>query len=117
VPEDQEFQPEAGVRPVAVDVRLAHPVARRLLGHPQVLGDLGQGFVAGPDQAHRLGTEGRRVVWLAYVVQGWVLGSEGFSASNTIPSLAGYLLVLAWTIWILIFAWRMKESPPAQPAA
>jgi hypothetical protein len=29
----------------------------------------------------------------------------------------GYLLVLAWTIWILIFAWRMKESPPAQPAA
>ena len=70
VPEDQEFQPEAGVRPVAVDVRLAHPVARRLLGHPQVLGDLGQGFVAGPDQAHRLGTEGRRVVWLAYVVQG-----------------------------------------------
>lgn len=49
---------------------------------------------------------------LAYVVQAWVLGSEGFSANNSIPTLAGYLLVLAWTIWILLFAWRMKESPP-----
>ncbi len=54
---------------------------------------------------------------LAYAVQGWVLGSEGFSANNTIPTLAGYVLVLAWTIWILIFAWRMEEPAPARPAA
>jgi hypothetical protein len=52
---------------------------------------------------------------VAYVVQGWVLGSEGFSANNTIPTLAGYVLVFAWTIWILVFAWRMKESVPARP--
>jgi Domain of unknown function (DUF4386) len=53
---------------------------------------------------------------LAYVAQGWVLGSEGFSANNTIPTLAGYVLVLAWTIWILIFAWRMEGSVPGRPA-
>jgi hypothetical protein len=51
---------------------------------------------------------------LAYLVQGWILGSEGFSANNSIPTLGGYVLVLAWTVWILIFAWRMKESAPAR---
>jgi hypothetical protein len=51
---------------------------------------------------------------LAYLVQGWILGSEGFSANNSIPTLGGYVLVLGWTVWILIFAWRMKESAPAR---
>jgi hypothetical protein len=50
---------------------------------------------------------------LAYLVQGWLLGSEGFSATNTVMQLAGYLLILAWTIWLLIVAWRMKESVEA----
>ena len=49
---------------------------------------------------------------LAYLAQGWVLGSEGFSSSNTLPTLLGYVLVLAWIAWILIFAWQMK-SPVA----
>lgn len=49
---------------------------------------------------------------LAYIVQGWVLGSEGFSPANAIPTLAAYVLVLAWTVWMLIFAWRMRESLP-----
>jgi len=52
---------------------------------------------------------------LAYVVQGWVLGSAGFSATNAIPQLAGYLLILAWTIWLLIISLRMTE-PPGSPA-
>jgi hypothetical protein len=50
---------------------------------------------------------------LAYIVQGWVLGSEGFSASNTIPQLLAYLLILVWSIWLLIIAWWMKESVEA----
>jgi hypothetical protein len=54
---------------------------------------------------------------LAYLVQGWILGSEGFSACNTIPTLVGYVLVLFWTASILIFAWRMKEPVPAHRAA
>jgi hypothetical protein len=53
---------------------------------------------------------------LAYLVQGWVLGTEGFSATNTVPQLLGYVLVLAWIIWLLIVAWRMKESVQAAPA-
>jgi hypothetical protein len=47
---------------------------------------------------------------LAYVVQGWVLGSEGFSATNMSAILAGYVLMLAWIIWLAVVAWRAKES-------
>ncbi len=47
---------------------------------------------------------------LAYLVQGWVLGGEGFSDANTVPTLLAYVLILAWSIWLLVVAWRMKES-------
>jgi hypothetical protein len=45
----------------------------------------------------------------AYLVQGWVLGTEGFSDNNTLPTLLGYISIAAWSIWLLIVAWRMKE--------
>ena len=47
---------------------------------------------------------------LAYIAQGWVLGSEGFPATNTVAILAGYVLILAWIIWLAVVAWRTKES-------
>ncbi len=50
---------------------------------------------------------------LAYIMQGFVLGSEGFSASNSVPQLMGYILVVVWSIWLLIIAWRMKGSVDA----
>ena len=50
---------------------------------------------------------------LAYIVQGWVLGSEGFSATNRVPTLLGNILVLILSIWFLIVAWRTKESVKA----
>lgn len=50
---------------------------------------------------------------LAYIAQGWVLGAEGFSAANTIPTLLGIVSILAWTLWLLIIAWRSKEMVPA----
>jgi hypothetical protein len=49
------------------------------------------------------------------LVQSWVIGTEGFS----VPLLAGSLstvalpLMLAWSIWLLIVAWRMKEPDQA----
>jgi hypothetical protein len=49
------------------------------------------------------------------LVQSWVVGNEGFA----VPLLAGSLstvglpLMLAWSIWLLIVAWRMEE--PDQP--
>jgi hypothetical protein len=47
---------------------------------------------------------------LAYIAQGWGLGSEGFSATNTFAILAGYVFMLTWIVWLLVVAWRMKES-------
>jgi len=47
---------------------------------------------------------------LSYLAQGWVLGAEGFSANNSIPTLSAYVLVLVWSIWLLVVTWRMKES-------
>jgi hypothetical protein len=46
---------------------------------------------------------------LAYIVQGWVLGSEGFSATFLAAALLGIILAPVWSIWLLIIAWRMKE--------
>ena len=46
----------------------------------------------------------------AYLAQGWVIGAEGFSASNAVPTLAGIVLVFGWTGWLLVTAWRGKGS-------
>lgn len=48
---------------------------------------------------------------LTYMVQSWVLGVEGFSDTNTFAILAGYVLILAWAVWIAVVAWRSKEQP------
>ena len=50
---------------------------------------------------------------LLYMVQGWVLGSEGFAATNELAILTGYALILAWLIWLVVLAWRTKESSRA----
>lgn len=50
---------------------------------------------------------------LAYMVQGWVIGAEGFSTNNTVPTLLAYLLILVWSSWLLLLAWRQKESGKA----
>ena len=47
---------------------------------------------------------------LAYLAQGWMLGSDGFSAGNTMAILAGYVLTLAWTMWLTALAWRAREA-------
>ena len=47
---------------------------------------------------------------IAYMAQGFVTGSEGFSANNSVPTLLAYALWLVWSIWLLIVAWRSKES-------
>ena len=47
---------------------------------------------------------------LTYLVQGWVVGADGFSATHTVLILVAWVLTLAWIIWLLIVAWRMQES-------
>jgi hypothetical protein len=48
---------------------------------------------------------------LAYLAQGWIIGAEGFSPANAIPTLAGIVLILVWTVWLLLSAWFGKDAP------
>ena len=52
---------------------------------------------------------------LGYIVQGWVLGSEGFSGTDTFAILGGYVLILAWIIWLVVVAWRTESSRAPTP--
>ncbi|MDQ0618736.1 DUF4386 family protein [Arthrobacter globiformis] len=46
---------------------------------------------------------------VTYLVQAWVLGNAGFTETNTWAILAGYVLVLAWMLWLVVIAWRAKQ--------
>jgi hypothetical protein len=52
---------------------------------------------------------------LAYLVQGWVVGSEGFSQTESIAIVLAWVLDLAWMIWLLVVAWRMHETVQDAP--
>src|SRR5439155_25129186 len=52
---------------------------------------------------------------VAWLVTGWVVGTVGYGP-HALPMDAGLLLLLAWIIWLLIVAWRGKESVQAAPA-
>jgi Domain of unknown function (DUF4386) len=53
---------------------------------------------------------------LTYLVQGWVVGSEGFSRTETIAIVLAFVLDLAWMIWLVVVAWRMQDSEPRRLA-
>ena len=48
---------------------------------------------------------------LAYLAQGWIIGVEGFSPANTIPTLSGIVLILVWSGWLMMSAWFGKDAP------
>jgi hypothetical protein len=50
---------------------------------------------------------------LAFIVLGWLVGTQGFTSTGTVPTDVGYLSLVAFTIWLLIVAWRRKESVQA----
>lgn len=66
--------------------------------------------VVGAGGTARLAGYPMAVSGLAYLAQGWIIGSEGFSAANTIPTLAGIALILVWSVWLLVVAWP-KRAP------
>lgn len=48
---------------------------------------------------------------LAYFAHGWIVSDEGFSATNTIPTLLTIVLFLTWSIWLLVVAMgRSREK-------
>jgi hypothetical protein len=53
---------------------------------------------------------------IGYIVQGFVVGAEGFSVNNGTPTLFAYVVWLVWSIWLLIFAWRTRALADAQNA-
>lgn len=50
---------------------------------------------------------------LAFIIWGWLVGTQGFTSANNVPADAGYTLLFASIIWLLIVAWRRKESVQA----
>jgi hypothetical protein len=52
---------------------------------------------------------------LADLVQGWVVGSEGFSPTESIVIVLAWVLGLAWMIWLVVVAWRMQETVQVSP--
>jgi hypothetical protein len=52
---------------------------------------------------------------ITYLVQGWVVGSEGFSGMHTTLILLAWVLSLAWMIWLVVVAWRMQSSEARRP--
>ncbi|HEU5434574.1 MAG TPA: hypothetical protein VFU81_23070, partial [Thermomicrobiales bacterium] len=53
---------------------------------------------------------------LAYLAQGWVVGGEGFSQTESILIVLAWVLDVAWMIWLAIVAWRMPDAEPRPPA-
>lgn len=64
------------------------------------------GFVARPI-GYLMGLSG-----VAYVVQGWILGTKGFDPAE-MPTMATILFNLVWSTWFLVHAWR--NNPGSQP--
>jgi hypothetical protein len=53
---------------------------------------------------------------LALFVLGWLVGTRGSTSADTVPADAGYTLLAASTLWLLVVAWTMKASVRAAPA-
>jgi hypothetical protein len=53
---------------------------------------------------------------LACLVQGWVVGSDGFSGTHSTLIVVTWVLSVAWMIWLVVVAWRMQESQPHRVA-
>ena len=53
---------------------------------------------------------------LVFLVQGWVVGSEGFSQTMSIAIVLAEVLDVVWMIWLVVVAWRMQHSEPRRLA-
>jgi hypothetical protein len=50
---------------------------------------------------------------VAYIVQGWTVGSEGFSPNESTAIIAGWVLAAVWMIWLVIVA--IRQDPRSSP--
>jgi hypothetical protein len=54
---------------------------------------------------------------LTYLLQGWVVGSEGFSPMMSNAIVLAEVLDVVWMIWLVVVAWRMQDVAPRRLAA
>lgn len=47
---------------------------------------------------------------LAYFGQGWVAGTEGFTAAQSIGIVAAWVLCISWMTWLAIHAWGQAQD-------
>jgi hypothetical protein len=79
-------------------------------------------LVAGAALAARAATVPRGVAYLmgltgvAYLAQGWVVGADGFTGTDSILIVAAWALSLAWMIWLAVGARRMPTLQTAAPS-
>ena len=43
---------------------------------------------------------------LAYLVQGWVAGADGFTRAHDVLIVLAWVLNLVWMVWLVVLAWR-----------
>jgi hypothetical protein len=53
---------------------------------------------------------------LTYLVQGWVVGSEGFTQTMSTAIVLAEVLNAVWMIWLVVVAWRTQEAAPRRLA-
>lgn len=53
---------------------------------------------------------------LAYLWQGWLVGTEGFSPMMSNAIVLAELLDVMWMIWLAVVAWRMPQAEPRRLA-
>ncbi|MCG2623779.1 hypothetical protein LVY72_17940 [Arthrobacter sp. I2-34] len=55
---------------------------------------------------------------VAWQAQGWIIGAQGFAPANQLPTLAGLVLTIGWSLWLLGAALqRPRPLRPRGPSA
>jgi hypothetical protein len=47
---------------------------------------------------------------LAYLAQGWLVGTSGFSAAESVAIVAAFVLDVVWMSWLLVVAYRKPKA-------
>jgi hypothetical protein len=54
---------------------------------------------------------------LAYLAQGWIAGTEGFSPAQSVAIVLGWGSCLVWIVWLAVAAWRLEPRRGSVAAA
>ena len=60
------------------------------------------------------GVSGGPLSGLAYLMQGWLVGSEGFSPTYSVAIVLAWTLSIMWMIWLAVVVWRMPAGAGAE---